>query len=100
MKIAFFCSARENIKLKYENQVIELLQFLNDNIPFTHVVYGGGKTGLMGTVYSFFKGSYCSVTDTSIKLFSLSTPCKVNAGNFCPTVIMYYSLFNVKFVAD
>lgn len=55
MKLAFFCSARENIRNQYENQVIELLQFLNDNKPFTHVVYGGGDVGLMGTVYTFFK---------------------------------------------
>lgn len=55
MKIAFFCSARENIKIEYENQVLELLDFLNNNITFTHVVYGGGNYGLMGTVYNFFK---------------------------------------------
>jgi uncharacterized protein (TIGR00730 family) len=55
MKIAFFCSARENIKLKYENKIIKFLEKLNDNINFTHVVYGGGESGLMGTVYHFFK---------------------------------------------
>ena len=55
MKIAFFCSARENIKLKYENVVINFLEKLIDNINFTHVVYGGGDSGLMGTVYNFFK---------------------------------------------
>lgn len=55
MKVAFFCSARENIKLKYENKVIELLTYLNNNVNFTHVVYGGGDYGLMGTVYNFFK---------------------------------------------
>lgn len=55
MKIAFFCSARENIKSRYENTVIKFLEKLNDNIEFTHVVYGGGDYGLMGTVYHFFK---------------------------------------------
>ena len=55
MKIAFFCSARENIKLKYERNVINFLEKLNDNIDFTHVVYGGGESGLMGTIYHFFK---------------------------------------------
>lgn len=56
MKIAFFCSARENIKLQYEKEVLELLKELEENINFTHVVYGGGAQGLMGTVYNFFKG--------------------------------------------
>ena len=55
MKIAFFCSARENIRLKYENQVLSLLENLNNNVDFTHIVYGGGNMGLMGTVYKFFK---------------------------------------------
>jgi hypothetical protein len=55
MKIAFFCSSRENIKLKYENSIVNFLEKLNDNIEFTHVVYGGGDSGLMGTVYNFFK---------------------------------------------
>lgn len=55
MKIDFFCSSRENIKLKYENTVIKFLENLNHNIDFTHVVYGGGDSGLMGTVYHFFK---------------------------------------------
>lgn len=56
MKIAFFCSARENVRLKYEKDVISLLQQLESKINFTHVVYGGGGQGLMGTVYNFFKG--------------------------------------------
>lgn len=56
MKIAFFCSARENIKSQYENQVLDLLKELEEKIDFTHVVYGGGASGLMGTVYNFFKG--------------------------------------------
>ncbi len=56
MKIAFFCSARENIREIYEPSVIELLEKLEKNINFTHVVYGGGDIGLMGTVYRFFKG--------------------------------------------
>jgi len=55
MKIAFFCSARENMRLKYEEKVIELLISLDREIPFTHVVYGGGEMGVMGTVYNFFK---------------------------------------------
>ena len=55
MKIAFFCSARENIRLKYEEKVLELLKSLDRDIPFTHVVYGGGGIGLMGTVYNFFR---------------------------------------------
>jgi uncharacterized protein (TIGR00730 family) len=55
MKIAFFCSARENIKLNYENKIIKFLEKLNNSIDFTHVVYGGGESGLMGTVYHFFK---------------------------------------------
>lgn len=55
MKIAFFCSARENIKIKYQTQIIEFLEFLNNNVNFTHVVYGGGDSGLMGIVYNFFK---------------------------------------------
>jgi uncharacterized protein (TIGR00730 family) len=55
MKIAFFCSARENVRLKYEEKVLELLNALDRDIPFTHVVYGGGGIGLMGTVYNFFK---------------------------------------------
>ncbi len=55
MKIAFFCSARENIRVKYEEKVLDLLNALDREIPFTHVVYGGGGLGLMGTVYNFFK---------------------------------------------
>jgi uncharacterized protein (TIGR00730 family) len=55
MKLAFFCSARENIRNQYENQVLKLLEELDNNIQFTHVVYGGGDIGLMGTVYKFFK---------------------------------------------
>jgi len=55
MKIAFFCSSRENIRLKYENTVIKFLEKLNNTVNFTHVVYGGGESGLMGTVYHFFK---------------------------------------------
>lgn len=55
MKIAFFCSARENIRVKYEGKVLELLTELDREIPFTHVVYGGGGSGIMGTVYNFFK---------------------------------------------
>jgi uncharacterized protein (TIGR00730 family) len=55
MKIAFFCSARENIRLIYEEKVLILLKKLNEDINFTHVVYGGGGVGLMGTVYNFFK---------------------------------------------
>lgn len=55
MKIAFFCSARENIRKQYENIVLKLLEELNNNITFTHVVYGGGDIGLMGTIYTFFK---------------------------------------------
>jgi uncharacterized protein (TIGR00730 family) len=57
MKIAFFCSARENIQQTYENQVLEFLEKLDKEFTtFTHVVYGGGNMGLMGTVYNFFKG--------------------------------------------
>jgi hypothetical protein len=55
MKIAFFCSARDNIKDKYEERVLSLLEKLNDSVDFTHVVYGGGGIGLMGTIYNFFK---------------------------------------------
>lgn len=55
MKIAFFCSARENIRDKYEEKVLEFLEKLNQNVDFTHIVYGGGGLGLMGTVYNFFK---------------------------------------------
>jgi hypothetical protein len=56
MKIAFFCSARENVKNQYENKVIPLLESLQENVNFSHIVYGGGGIGLMGTVYNFFKG--------------------------------------------
>ncbi len=55
MKIAFFCSARENIRLKYEDNIIKLFEKLNDITEITHVVYGGGNNGLMGSVYKFFK---------------------------------------------
>jgi uncharacterized protein (TIGR00730 family) len=55
MKIAFFCSARENIRLEYEDRVLSFLEKLTSDIEFTHVVYGGGGVGLMGTVYNFFK---------------------------------------------
>ena len=55
MKIVFFCSARENIRSKYEDKVLELLSSLYQEISFTHVVYGGGNMGIMGTVYNFFK---------------------------------------------
>lgn len=56
MKIAFFCSARENIQKEYEPIVLEFLQKLDEEFKsFTHVVYGGGNVGLMGTVYNFFK---------------------------------------------
>lgn len=55
MKIAFFCSARDNIAKEYENRVYGLLEELNSCVDFTHVVYGGGGQGLMGTIYNFFK---------------------------------------------
>lgn len=55
MKIAFFCSARENVRELYEDSVLSLLKELDEKIEFTHIVYGGGNSGLMGTVYSFFK---------------------------------------------
>jgi len=55
VKIAFFCSARENIREKYEQQVMDFLDKLNNNLDFSHIVYGGGGSGLMGTVYNFFK---------------------------------------------
>ena len=56
MKIAFFCSARDNIRCQYEKEVLDFLKEIESKINFTHVVYGGGDQGLMGTVYNFFKG--------------------------------------------
>lgn len=55
MKIAFFCSSRENIRETYQDSVLSLLKEIDEKLDFTHIVYGGGDMGLMGTVYSFFK---------------------------------------------
>jgi len=55
MKIAFFCSSRENIKEIYEEKVLSLFRELDEKVDFTHIVYGGGDMGLMGSVYSYFK---------------------------------------------
>ena len=56
VKIGFFASSKNEMKDKYNDDVNNLLNGINNlNIDIT-AVYGGGSNGIMGLVYEKFKG--------------------------------------------
>jgi uncharacterized protein (TIGR00730 family) len=65
--LTVFCSSKNNLAPRFYHEVNELVSNLNTN-KFS-IVYGGGSTGLMGTVRSSWLNSNGKIITSNIKKF-------------------------------
>jgi uncharacterized protein (TIGR00730 family) len=67
LNLTVFCSSKNNLNSNYYNDVSELVSNLNTN-KFS-IVYGGGSTGLMGTLRKTWLGCSGKIITSNISKF-------------------------------